>query len=153
MNNALLHRPEWEIDKRLQSLLGENVRVAAESFSPLRWNGEALPEMIRSADIILPDNSQPAGLPVLFEGKLQQFERRVGVVYVRLNSPSVSHESAQGWIHFRGRNAVILSGPATVKLAFPHVIERVPANEINYWNDLRFPQVQLELQIPKCNEK
>ena len=126
MNNTR-QRPEWEIDRVLHSLVGDNIRVAAESFSPVRWDGSLLPQMIPCATLLLPDNSQPDGLPVLFEGKLTGFERRVGVIHVALDAPELPHTPAQGLVYFRGRSAVILSGPATVRLSSSLRIERLPS--------------------------
>jgi hypothetical protein len=37
-------RSRWNIDRRLETLLGCDVRVAVERLSPVRWNGEALPD-------------------------------------------------------------------------------------------------------------
>ncbi|MCZ7640441.1 MAG: hypothetical protein M5U12_32925 [Verrucomicrobia bacterium] len=38
------------------------------------------------ADLILPDGSQPGAVPVFFEGRLREFERRIGVVVVSLGT-------------------------------------------------------------------
>ncbi|HRK22786.1 MAG TPA: hypothetical protein PLX06_13305, partial [Fimbriimonadaceae bacterium] len=58
-DDANASRPQWEIDRLLARLAGRPVRVAAEWFSPLRWDGRSLPELVRVADMILPDNSRP----------------------------------------------------------------------------------------------
>ena len=40
--------------------------------------------------------------------------------------------------------AVLLRGPALVQLAFPFQVERLPADEENYWRDVRIPRAQFE---------
>ena len=142
---APIQRPKWAIDRLLEGLIGEQVRVAAEAFTPPRANGEPWPRMIPVTDLILPDNSTPGGLPVFFEGRLEAFERRIGVVDVILSGPVRRGASAtDGQTAFRGATAVVLSGPARVRLAYPFVVERLPADEANYWRDLRGPRAQLE---------
>ena len=94
---------------------------------------------------MLPDNTRAAGLPLFFEGKLLCFAREIGVVQVELDSPGPSSESSQGVTYFRGGTAVILRGPALVKLAFPFHVERIPAHPDNYWEDLRMRSVQFRL--------
>lgn len=140
-----LARPRWNVDRRLQALVGRDVRVAAECFAPVRWNGEALPHFVHVRDLILPDQSQPRGLPVFFEGRLRQFERRIAVVYVSLEACRTTERPAEGIIAFRGRAAVILHGPATVVLAFPFCVEPLPSEGDNYWEDLRLPTAQFRL--------
>jgi len=141
---GLTQRPQWTIDLRLKRLLGQEVRVAAESFFPIRWNGEVLPAAIPVRDLILPDNTQPGLLPVFFEGRLRRFERRIGVVFVTLDAP-VAERSAEGMLFLRGMAAVLLRGPAVVQLAVPFRVERLPDDEANYWEDLRFPTAQFRL--------
>ncbi len=144
-NCAPIERPKWDVDRRLEGLIGEQVRVAAESFAPARPNGETWPRLIPVADLILPDNSSPGGLPVYFEGRLEAFERRIGVVDVILSAPTGRSASAsEGMTAFRGTTAVVLPGPARVRLAFPFVVERLPADDENYWRDLRGLRAQLE---------
>ena len=145
-------RPEWAIDRVLTGLIGETIRVAAESFTPLRADGVAWPHAIACASLLLPDNSQPSGLPVFFEGKLLDFERQVGVVLVRLGALELAHPTAQGLVYFRGCSAVLLTGPACVRLASSLRIERLPTNEENYWSDLRLPQAQFALPLLGHNE-
>lgn len=142
----LMQRPKWDVDRLLEGLAGEQVRVAAESFAPPRPNGETWPRLIPVADLILPDNSSAGSLPVYVEGRLEAFERRIGVVDVILSAPTGRGASvSEGITAFRGTTAVVLLGPARVRLAFPFVIERLPADDENYWRDLRGPRVQLEL--------
>ena len=50
-------RHQWEIDRLLARLVGRPMRVAAEWFSPVRWDGRSMSEFVRVADLILPDNS------------------------------------------------------------------------------------------------
>jgi len=138
------HRPQWEIDRTLERLRGEDVRVVAKSFSPLPRNGETPLRFLPVRDLYLPDNSQPAGRPVFFEGRLREFERQIGVVFVRLEAPASVAASAEGPVLFRGQAAVILRGPAVLELAFPLHIERLPSDSDNYWRDLRLPRAQFE---------
>ena len=140
----LARRPQWPIDLRLERFLGPEVRVAAESFFPIRWNGEVLSAAIRVRDLILPDNTQPGLLPVFFEGRLRRFERRIGVVFATLDAP-VAERSAEGMLFLRGMAAVLLRGPAVVQLAVPFRVERLADHEANYWEDLRFPTAQFRL--------
>ena len=95
-------------------------------------------------DLYLPDNSQPAGLPVFFEGRLCEFERRIGVVVVRLDAPAAADAASEGPALFRGKMAVLLRGPALVQLAFPFQVERLPTDAENYWRDVRIPRAQFE---------
>lgn len=127
--------------------MGEQIRVAAEAFSPARWDGTTEPRLIPTRNLVLPDNSRTDGLPVYFEGRLQQFARRVGVVYVCLESPPSVEHSVDGIVHFRGKLAIIVKGPATVQLAFPFRIEKLPPDANNYWEDLRFSRVQFKLPL------
>jgi hypothetical protein len=140
-----VRRPRWAIDLRLEGLLGREVRVAAEAFFPIRWDGEVLPVPIPVGDLILPDNSRAGSVPVFFEGRLRQFERRIGVVYVTLDAPVLPPSSAEGRVLVRGVPAVLVRGPALVRLAFPFRVEPLPTDEPNYWEDLRFPKAQLHL--------
>ena len=140
-------RPKWEIDRILESLIGSDVRVAAEAFSPTRWTGEGLPRLMPVRDLFLPDSSQPDGLPVFFEGRLRNFERTIGVVVVCLDSPTTPDPASEGTNLFRAATAVILRGPAVVQLAFPFHVERLPTDAENYWRDLRAPRAQFEFPL------
>ena len=102
LSTSLAQRPQWTIDIRLERSLGQEVRVAAESFFPIRWNGELLPAAIPVGDLILPDNTRPGQLPVFFEGRLCRFERRIGVVFVTLDAPTMPERSAEGMVFLRG---------------------------------------------------
>ena len=135
MNTHHNHRPPWEVDLRLERLRGEDVRVAAKSFSPSPCHGHAPLRLLPVRDLYLPDNSQPAGRPVFFEGRLLEFERQIGVVFVQLDAPTACAASAEGPVLFRGQAAVILRGPAVLELAFPLHIERLPSDSDNYWRD------------------
>jgi hypothetical protein len=137
-------RPQWEIDKVLQRLLDADVRVAARSFSVPRSDSGAPSVLIDVRTLALPDSTQPGGLPVYFEGALRRFERHIGVVSVWLDCPSSAHAAQEGATSFRGRQAVILRGPAVVELAHPFRVERLPADPDNYWRDFRVPLVQFE---------
>lgn len=135
-------RPPWEIDCRLTRLLGETVRAAARAFSPDRQSEGKPLRFIPVRDLYLPDNSQPAGSVVFFEGRLQRYERQIGIVRVWLDAILYRETASEGSIYFRGRTAVILRGPAVVELAFPFHVERLPADVVNYWTDLREPCAQ-----------
>lgn len=144
MDPKLDRRPQWEIDKVLDGLIGEDIRVAARSFAPAARSGQKPRPFIPVHDLILPDNSQPASTPVFFEGRLRQFKRRIGVVFVSLDSATSQERASDGLLCFRGKTAVILRGPAVVELAFPFRVERLPADAHNYWRDLRIPHAQFE---------
>ena len=82
MESEVIHRPKWEIDTALDRLLGAQVRVAAEAFTPARWNGKLPGALIPVRELILPDNRRAGSLPVYFEGRLQLAVRTIGVVYL-----------------------------------------------------------------------
>ncbi|HEY9171386.1 MAG TPA: hypothetical protein VI136_03780 [Verrucomicrobiae bacterium] len=145
--NAEIQRPQWEIDRILESLLGQNIRVAAESFSPARWEGAPPGHFITPREFVLPDNTNAGGLPFYVEGRLRQFNRQIGVVFVDLEMPTLAVDSSEGMVSFRGNISVILRGPAVVKLAFPFHVEQLPADDPNYWRDMRLPLVQFELPL------
>ena len=143
-----IQRRKWAIDCVLDGLISADIRVAARAFSPLRWTGETPPRMVPVRDLILPDNSQSAGLPVFFEGRFRRFERHIGVVLAWLDPPTTPDGTAEGVVCFRGHIIVIVRGPALVELAFPFQVERLPADPVNYWRDLRVPRAQFELPFP-----
>ena len=60
--------------------------------------------------------------------------------------------AAEGTVLVRGVPAVILRGPAIVRLAFPFRVEPRPADEANYWEDLRFPTAQFRLPFDSASE-
>lgn len=110
-------RPRWPIDHLLNQLVGQPVRVVAEAFAPPRADGTVRAQMIPTADLILPDNRTPDGRPVCFEGVLESHLRRIGVVEVTLGVPAASAGSAAGLTDDRGVAAIVLPGPAIVRLA------------------------------------
>lgn len=138
-------RPVWEIERILQSCVGAHIRVGAHAFAPIGDNPQMPSRLIPTNRLILPDNTDIDGQPVYFEGRLEQFTRRIGVVHVQLAAPDCP--GAQGMVLFRERSAVILPGPAIVQLAFPFHVERLPSGEDNYWRDLRLPQAQFHLPL------
>ncbi len=142
--HAVAIRPVWDIDRRLARLVGREVRAAAEAFVPVRADGAHLCRLVPTRDLILPDNSQPGSLPVFFEGRLSKFERRIGVVLAWLEAPP-GPPAAEGLTCFRGTLAVILQGPALIRLAFPFRVEPLPIDPINYWEDLHYPSAQFRL--------
>jgi len=145
-------RPLWRIDRLLAVLVGYDVRVAARAFAPgFPSDGRQL-RFMPVADLFLPDNSQPGNAPVFFEGRLCSFERRIGVVLVVLEAPSLRPSSPEGWVALRGQAAVILHAPAVVELAFPFHVERLPPGPENYWRDLRIPTAQFEFEFPQTGE-
>ena len=142
-----LHRPKWDIERILEKLIGQEIRVAAKAFSPPPGHHEHAPGLIPVRTLILPDNTQPSGVPVYFEGILKGFVRQIGVVFVHLESLVSQDTAADGTVPFRGKIAVIVRGPAVVQLASPFQVERLPADPNNYWRDVSFPQVQFEFPI------
>lgn len=141
-------RPEWRIDRLLNTFVGCDVRVAARAFAPgLPADGREI-RFMSVADLFLPDNSQPGSAPVFFEGRLRSFERRVGVVFVVLETSSNRESAPEGWVLLRGKLAVFLHAPAVVELAFPFRVERLPPEPENYWRDLRLPCAQFEFPFP-----
>ena len=134
-------RRRWKIDDLLDGLRGQSIRVAAEAFAPIGENGPS-PRLIRTNDLVLPDNTRTDGLPVFFEGVLLEVTRQIGVVHVRLGPPGDPQTSTEGCVQFRGRIAVILRGPAIVRLAIPFHAERVPLCVSNYWQDIHLPHAQ-----------
>jgi hypothetical protein len=145
MSLDLKKRPKWQIEELLDRLAGAEVRIAAEAFSPSGWDMKVPIGLIPVAELVLPNNRAAADLPVYFEGRLEQFTRRIGVVYVWLGPPGLSGESVEGMVYFRGRTVAILRGPAIVQLACPFQVEKLPSDPGNYWRDLHFPRVQFEL--------
>ena len=143
-NCESVQRPKWDVDLLLESLVGQQVRVAARAFCPIGWNGQSMPRWIPADSLVLPDDSVPGVLSVHFEGRLESFVRRIGVVQVTLAAPAGEPRSSDGIVRFRGRTAVIVAAPALVELAFPFVVERLPADTGNYWRDLQVPRAQLE---------
>lgn len=148
MSTLQAHRHQWAIDRTLEGLLGQDVRAAAKSFAPALLNGAKTLRFLPVRDLYLPDNTQPAGLPVFFEGRLLEFERQIGVVFVRLDSPALPYTS-EGAVLFRGRAVVIVRGPAAVELTSPFQVERLPTDVDNYWRDLRLPCAQFEFGFPE----
>ncbi len=144
MGPELTPKPKWQIDRILDALVGEDVRVAAKAFSPIYWTGQVLPPLMPVCDLFLPDNSQPSVLPVYFEGNLQRFVREIGVVFVCIDSPASPDTAADGLMLFRGKTAALLRGPAVVELASPFLVEKLPSDSLNYWRDLRIPRAQFE---------
>lgn len=140
-------RPRWPIDHQLATLVGHPVRVAVEAFAPIRWDGTSLAPWVPVRGLLLPDNTAADGHPVFFEGRLDTFERRIGVVHLTLAPSPLPDPAPEGLVPFRGTPAVVLQGPALVRLAFPFQIERLPLDPANYWRDLRFPAVQFEWSL------
>ena len=139
-------RARWAIDVVLEKMIHQPVRVAAEAFAPI-GSGASSKRLILTRDLILPDNTRTDGLPVYFEGVLLEVTRQIGVVHVRLGPPRARGRSAEGYVRFRERIAVILRGPAVVRLAIPFHVERLPASMQNYWLDLKMPKAQFLLRF------
>lgn len=138
-----LQRPKWEIDKRLEALTGENIRVRAAAFCPPRWTGKSS-QLIEARAFILPDNSAMDGDALYLEGRLLSFRREIGVVFVSLDRPDAD-ATANGRVLFRGSGAVILPGPATVRLHTDLFIERIAADTRLYWSHLLATEPQINL--------
>ncbi len=148
MKTERTSRPLWEIDRRLHALIGAEMRVAAKSFAPVTRNEERPRHFVSVRNLYLPDNSQPAGRPVFFEGRLRCFERQIGVVFVWLDAPTAPDQTAEGAVCFRGQAAILVRGPALVTLANPFWVEPLPADPVNYWRDLQLPTAQFEFPFP-----
>ena len=127
-----VQRPKWDVDRRLEALVGKDVRIAAAAFRPFTYLGEPGPRWIPVKELILPDDSRADGSPVFFEGTLREFVREVAVVTAVLGAPQCPLSTANGPIRFRGGCAVVLQGPALVRLAYPHSVEPLPPNPENY---------------------
>jgi len=130
-----------ELELSLQSFKGADVRVQARRFS---LTGARF-AFVR--DLILSDGSRTDGLPVFFEGRLNWFERRIGVFIVGLNEITLTGTASDGLVQYRNGLAVIVRGPAIVELEYPFSVERLPTDLQNYWRDLRLPRAQLELNL------
>ena len=142
-----MSRQPWPIDRLLARFAGHDVRVAGRAFAPgVPTAGRPL-RFLQVADLILPDGSQPGAVPFFFEGRLREFERRIGVVVVSLDALAGRDTAPEGWVQFRGQAAVVLQGPAVVELASPFHVERLPSDPANYWRDLRSPRVQFEFDL------
>ncbi len=138
-----VQRPEWEIDRLLKLLVGENVRVRAAAFCPPNWNGEP-GQVIRAASLVLPDNSTVHKDELYFEGKLLAHRREVALVFVVLDRLTLNGETANGRVLYRGRQAVVLQAPATVQLHFEHFVEKLPNDFKFYWSHLIVSGPQFE---------
>lgn len=103
--------------------------------------------MIRTVDLVLPDGTLTEKTPVFFEGRLVEMARAIGVVHVLLDSPDAEQASTEGRLLYRGREAVILRGPAVVRLGIPFSIEKLPRSSNNYWQDIHLPQAQFFLNL------
>jgi hypothetical protein len=145
MNIENVQRPEWEIDKRLKALIGENVRVRVAAFCPPKWNGEPM-HVIPAADFVLPDNSAVHKDELYFEGRLLAYQRNVAMVFAVLDSLTLEGETANGRVLYRGRQVVVLQAPATVQLHPEHLVERLPEDFKFYWNHLTARQ-QFDLPL------
>jgi hypothetical protein len=146
MSMETVQRPEWEIDKRLKTLIGENVRVQASSFWPGAERNGAPP--IKAKALRLPDNTTLDG-PLFLEGKLLSFRREIGVVFVTLDRPALEGDTANGRVLFRGQAAVIIQGPATVLLDASHFVEKIPNDPKLYWNHLTASGSQFDLPLDR----
>lgn len=132
MNAETVQRPTWEIDQVLSSLIGQEIRVAAVSFCPESPNRSGHHPWIRNNELVAPDGFQARGAPVYFEGKLIRFSRRIGVVHVVLDELVDTAGVSEGLIVFRSSTAVFLKGPATVELASPFKVEKLPRGRSNF---------------------
>jgi len=147
MGTEIGERRVWHIDQVLGALVGQDVRVAAQSFCPTLKNGKAHQVFVSPRELVLADNTSARGLPLYVEGRLSRFSRQIGVVHVELDSPAFATDSVEGSTCFRGGIAVILRGPAIVRLAFPFRVEKLPRGADNYWEDIRLPRAQFKLAL------
>lgn len=139
-------RRRWEIDARLSALVGRPVRVGARAFAPQGWTRTENRDLITAAQLILTDGST-AVLPLLFEGRLLDYVRRIAVVHVRLDGLDSNECGGDGVVAFRGATATILRGPALVELAFPFFAEALPLDASNYFADRQAARCQLLLPL------
>lgn len=138
---------EWQVDAALSRLIGQDVRVAATSFSPVRHNEDEPFHLTPVRHLCLSDDDQPAAAPVYFEGRLQRFTRRPGAVLVWLGPRTSTNGAPDGPIYFRGSKAVIVQGPALVELALPFHVEALLTDPKSYWRDIHTPDAQLEFSF------
>lgn len=135
-------RPNRQIDRVLRRPVGQQVGGTASSFCPALGNGEHPWCLILVREILFPDNTQPASLPVYLEGRLTQYWRRLEVVYACLESSTSAPFSAEGMALFRASLAAILTGPALMELVFPFKVEKLPGGSNNYGRDLHLHRAQ-----------
>jgi hypothetical protein len=128
-----------EIESKLVSLIGAQVRIQARRFSP---DGRIF---TFSKDLVFPNGLRADNVPVFFEGELTSFERRIGVFIAVLGTQSLSSSAGDGLLTLRGKLSAIIAGPAIVELEYPFHVERIPSNAVNYWGDIRLPAFQFEL--------
>ena len=69
------------------------------------------------------------------------------MVFFTLDALDIPVSTADGLVQFRGTAAVVLQGPATVRLSFPFRVEPLPTDPVNYWEDLRGFRAQLQLPL------
>lgn len=143
--------PEWEIDRQLARLVGNDVRVAVDSFCPINGHDCAPRRWIPTTNLLLPDNASTACLPVLFEGRLIDFQRQIGVVHLRMETSPAPCRASEGIVRFRGHSAVVLHGHALLRMAFPFFIERLPATPDTYWQDFTWGGAQFELPLQESS--
>lgn len=144
--SAEIHRPQWEIDKRLESLLDKNIRVRAHAFCPPHWNGE-MSQVIEASALLLPDNTTVGDGELYLEGRLLAFRREVAIVFVFLGRPDAAGDTANGRMVYRGKAAIILPGPATVQLHQDQFIEMIPTDGRLYWSHLGATGPQFNLPL------
>jgi hypothetical protein len=146
VNPQTAERRTWQIDGRLQALLGCPVRVAAESLFPSALRGEVFKHLITPKNFILPDGTTAEPGYIYVEGVLRDFRRHVALVFVELDALPFEG-SAEGRVIFRGTPAVILRGPATVQLDESAFVERVPADANAYWAHLLSTHPQMDFSF------
>lgn len=147
MNTKSTEKTEWDIDRKLDRLVGEEVRVAVDGFCPFNGCGCDPKRWISADSLLLPDNSPTTGLLVLFEGHLIEFHRHIGVVHLQVETVSTPNRASEGIVRFRGRRAAVLHGRALVRMTFPFFIERLPSHHEDYWRDFNRRGAQFELPL------
>jgi hypothetical protein len=100
--------------------------MASAAFSPGRWAEENPCRFISPRELILPNNALATGLPLYFEGRLQDLVREIGFVHVHLELLASAERLAEGVVCFQAAQDGILRGPATVKLAYSFHVEKLP---------------------------
>lgn len=130
----------WEIERILDRLVGQEILVEAAAFCPAGWTGQFPLGWIPVRDLVLADEFPAAGMPVYFEGKLEEYKREIGFVYVRLAAPpGFEDEPIRALVTMNDRLVGFMGGPATVRLTFPFYVVRPSPDSASDWNELDGP--------------
>ena len=86
LRKPVIPHAQWTIGLRLEQLLGPEVRVTAESFLLIRWNGGVLPTAIPVREPILPDQVPPNRFTVLLGDRPHRSRRHTHQLLVTLGA-------------------------------------------------------------------